>query len=191
MDKYIELYSLLLAVAESHKIGVTRYELAGDDKAMLSAIVRTFDDSLSLVRKEIAKRDANERIDRLKKRYHTYITKPFTYEFSDDDIKVIQANINALRGLIGDSEQIETNHKARLLKRLEQLQQELHKKISDLDRFWGMIGDASVVLKIVGENATPIIQHVKTIMEVVWKAQTKANHLPEGTKLPLLSDKVE
>ncbi len=70
----------------------------------------------------------------------------FAYEFSEGDLNKVQTRINELRDLIFESPVIEDNHKQRLLKRLERLQSELHKKMSDLDRFWGFVGDASVVL---------------------------------------------
>ena len=69
--------------------------------------------------------------------------KGFFYEFSSGDIDKIQNLINLLREEITKAKFIEDNHKQRLLKRLEKTQSEIHKKVSDLDRFWGLIGDAA------------------------------------------------
>ena len=51
-----------------------------------------------------------------------------------------------MRQLLTDSELFDANHKERLLKKLESLQAEVHKQVSSLDKFWGLIGEAGVVL---------------------------------------------
>ena len=72
--------------------------------------------------------------------------KGFYYEFTEDEVDKIQTTINELRYLISASDLFEDEHKQRLLRRLERLQSELHKKVSDLDRFWGLAGDLGVAL---------------------------------------------
>jgi hypothetical protein len=188
VDAYLEFYSLLRAIVKTHGIGLPEKGIEGDDYHIQQTIVEAFRQAQAHAHTAITKREAGEKIQMLEDHFKLFISKPFAYEFTEDDIAKIQKNINALRELIGGSEQIDQNHKQRLLKRLERLQQELHKKISDLDRFWGLIGDASVVLKKLGEDATPLVEHVKSIMEIIWRAQTKAHSLPEGTKFPLISD---
>lgn len=108
----------------------------------------------------------------------------FKYEFSQGDLEKVQALINELRQEVGTSTNLEDGHKARLLKRLEALQSELHKKISDLDKFWGLIGDASVVMAKIGNDAKPIVDRVREIADIVWRTQTRAEELPSGTTLP-------
>ncbi len=57
------------------------------------------------------------------------------YEFSSDDINEIQNAINVLRELIINEESIDESHKSRLLKRLNKLQSELNKKMTNIDTF--------------------------------------------------------
>lgn len=78
-----------------------------------------------------------------------------SYKLSEDDISKIQEAINGLRELISKSEFIDSGHKDRLLSRLEKLQVELHKDISDFDMFWGYIVDSGAYLGQFGENAKP------------------------------------
>ena len=111
----------------------------------------------------------------------------FYYEFSEDDIGKIQGLINELRDLIADSELLEDDYKKRLLRRLEQLQSELHKRVSDLDRFWGFVGDAGVMLGKFGEDLRPIVDRIKELAEIVWKAQARSENLPPGSEFPLLT----
>lgn len=76
-----------------------------------------------------------------------------------------------------------------LLLRLEKVQSEMHKKMSDLDRFWGLIGDAGVALGKFGTEAKPIVDRIREISEIVWRTQARAEELPSNTPLPLLAYK--
>jgi len=119
-------------------------------------------------------------------KYSAKLGAGFAYEFSDGDLKKVQTSINELRYLISDSEIIEGNHKQRLLKRLERLQSELHKKMSDLDRFWGFVGDAGVVMGKFGKDAKPFTDRIKEIMEAVWNTQARSEELESGSPNPFL-----
>lgn len=112
----------------------------------------------------------------------------FLYEFSEGDLKRIQSLLNALRDQITASELFEPNHKERILNKLESLQKELHKKMSSIDKFWGLIGDAGVVLGKFGKDARPLVDLIREIAEIVWRTQARAEELPSGIMgLPLLS----
>ncbi len=119
-------------------------------------------------------------------KYSAKLGACFTYEFSDGDLKKVQMSISELRDLISGSAFIEDNHKQRLLKRLERLQSELHKKMSDLDRFWGVVGDAGVVIGKFGKDAKPLADRIKEIMNIVWRTQARAEELESGSPNPFL-----
>ena len=124
-------------------------------------------------------------------RFSVSLGKKFRYEFSQGDLTKIQALINELRDLISANTEVESEHQQRLLMRLEKLQAELHKKMSDLDRFWGLIGEAGVAIGKFGTNAKPIVDRIKEITEIVWQTQSRAEELPSGTKPPLLESRRE
>jgi len=112
----------------------------------------------------------------------------FSYEFSQGDLTRIQELVNQLRDEISASTRFEKEHQQRLLRRLEKIQSELHKKVSDLDRFWGLIGDAGVVLGKLGTDAKPLVERIKEIASIVWQTQSRAEELPSGTPTPLLEN---
>jgi hypothetical protein len=114
--------------------------------------------------------------------------KLFVYEFSESDVKEIQNYINELRSLFSSSEELTEEHRRRLLRRLEQLQTELNKTMSDLDRFWGLVGDAGVAIRKFGEdskNAALIVAAIYKLTMLIWKVQLSAHGLPYEPK-PLL-----
>jgi hypothetical protein len=114
-------------------------------------------------------------VDTLEKRKHeaskddylSIFKKQPVYVFADADFEQVQVLMNELRDLISHSELIPPDHKRRLLKRLEAMQSELHKKSSDIDRFWGFIAEAGIVARKFGEDLNPITERVDKLGRIV------------------------
>ena len=111
-------------------------------------------------------------LESYKNLYKTALKSTFAYEFSQGDLDRVQNLLNELRNHISEITNLEPDHKRRLLKRLESLQSELHKRVSDLDRFWGMVGDAGGVLGKLGEDAKPIVDRVRIIYKPIQNCVT-------------------
>lgn len=147
--------------------------------------------SLGLLEKEYKAETSKLKLQNLKSHFIVNMESGFRYEFSQGDLDRIQALVNELREHVSKSLDFEEDHKRRLLARLEKLQVELHKKMSDLDRFWGLIGDAGVVIGKFGNDVKPIVDRIKEITEIVWRTQARAEELPSDSPLPKLEDKKE
>jgi hypothetical protein len=141
---------------------------------------------LNLVFSEFQQHSIKLKIDMHKKRYQTELKSTFAYEFSQGDFDRIQKLVNELRDYIVANDNFEEDHRLRLLKRLELLQSELHKRVSDLDRFWGLVGDAGVMLGKFGNDAKPIVDRIRELAEIVWKTQARAEELPSSSKNPMI-----
>ncbi|MFV0597847.1 hypothetical protein [Shewanella sp.] len=96
--------------------------------------------------------------------------------------------INELREHISGSDLFEDNHRSRLLRRLESLQSEIHKKMSDVDKIWGLVGDAGVVIGKFGKDAKPFVDRIKELSQIAWKTQARAEELPSSSQNPLLGN---
>lgn len=177
-EAFISVNSLIAPQASQHPT------LSGVPREDIIAICNMFDDAYHLS-KEIK---GKQLLEEHKNRFLGVLGTRFTYHFSDNEVSRLQILINELREHIRKSKEIERNHKDRLLSRLEKLQSEVHKQVSDLDRFWGMVGDAGVVIKKLGEDAKPIVNRVTELMNIVWKAQAKAEGLPSDASNPVLRD---
>lgn len=160
------------------------HELSGD----LQNICSTLNQYIHNIHGEFQSRATELKLESYKNRYKAALKSTFAYEFSQGDLERVQNLINELRSHISEVTNLEPDHKRRLLSRLESLQSELHKRVSDLDRFWGMIGDAGVVLGKLGEDAKPIIDRIKEISEIVWRTQARTEELPSDSPRPLLED---
>jgi hypothetical protein len=118
--------------------------------------------------------------------YASLFGKGVFYEFSDGDFARIQTLLNGLRDLLTKSEDFEEEHRMRLLKKLEALQSELHKRMSNFDRFWGFFIDSGIALSKFWENAKPFRDDVKEIIEIVSRTQAKAENVQKLFPMNLL-----
>lgn len=141
---------------------------------------------ISALHREMTERVNKDQYARARDAYSLMLgTAGFHYEFSDGDLARIQKLVNELRDLIAASEELVDEHKRRVLGRLEKLQSELHKKVSDLAWFWGELIEASIAARIIGENAKPIVDRISEIVRIVWPVQSRAFELPSDTPFRL------
>ncbi len=126
------------------------------------------------------------RIEALKSKYATALSASFAYEFTQGDLDRVQELIGEIRMHLVKTSDLEDGHKNRLLKRLEKLQSELNKRVSDLDGFYGLMGDAGMAVGKFGRDALPIVKMVREITKIVWKTQARAGELPSDADNPLL-----
>lgn len=182
---YLEYFGIAIAVCENGGIEFADIDFGGDKAENIVSIKQIFAYLKSISVKNASRIQA----DTVKDRYTTLLGAGFVYEFSDGDVSRIQQLINELRELISGSNKLEDDHQRRLLAKLEKLQSELHKKVSDLDRCWGLIGEAGVVSGKLGRDAKPIVDRIREIAEIVWRTQARSEQLPSASEFPLLERK--
>lgn len=184
----VEVYALVVELMDAGllpALELPEVQLAGrmdKDCIQISAF-------LAALERHCVSESSKLKFQSIRAHYRTSLGSGFFYEFSQGDLEKIQLLVNKVRDLIAATKNLEKDHQRRLLKRLEALQSELHKRVSDLDRFWGLIGDAGVVLGKLGTDAKPIVDRIKEIAEIVWQTQSRAEELPSGTPIPILEKK--
>jgi len=181
-DEYVMALGAFEAFCEAHGFNFDFPEVSEDKAKNIKSIIGVFVEAKNQFNHDIAKLT----LARSKDTFSMKLGKGFFYEFSSGDIDKIQNLINLLREEITKAKFIEDNHKQRLLKRLEKTQSEIHKKVSDLDRFWGLIGDAGVALGKFGEDAKPIVDRIKEVTNIIWRTQARAEELPSDMPVPLI-----
>lgn len=183
----IEAYALVVEIIESQLLNIEppSFGITGsmrDDCKRINAY-------LTEMEKYCVSESSKLKVQSMRSHFKDALGSGFTYEFSQGDLERVQLLINQIRDMISQTKNLEKDHQRRLLNRLEKLQSEIHKKVSDLDRFWGLIGDAGVVLGKLGNDAKPIVDRIKEVAEIVWQTQSRAEELPSGTQLPMLASK--
>ncbi len=125
--------------------------------------------------------------EQIEQRLNRMITGSFGYELTDGDLKEVQALLDQLRSAITSSAELKEDHRQRLLKRLEKVQSELHKKLSTLDGLYCLAIEASIVAGTIGKNAEPIARAAKAIAGITWRTHSHTEGLPSGATSPLLT----
>ncbi|MBU1190269.1 MAG: hypothetical protein KKE76_01020 [Gammaproteobacteria bacterium] len=179
-----ESASFIRLVIQSNEldINVVFPQATGDIKHNCSKLL----EYVNLVKANFEAHSVRLKIESYTSRYSAALKSSFAYEFSQGDLDRIQTIVNELRAQIAANKSLQDDHKRRLLKRLEHLQSELHKRVSDLDRFWGLVGDAGIVLGKLGNDAKPIVDRIKEVAEIVWKTQARSEELPSDSQNPML-----
>lgn len=184
-----ELFHRSYGVMISISCEMMREELSSDffKEQSLEIVV----DKIFEIGRRIKKLKESEDINQFEKSVESYFNNSFSIEFTDGDIDRLQQLINEMREFLASSEFIEEGHKLRLLKKLEKLQSELHKKMSSVDACWGLMGDAGAALGKFGKDVKPFTDRVREFLEIVWRSQARAEELPSSAKLPKLEDSSE
>ena len=168
----------------------------GDQCARNVSVIREYADNLlSTVKSHKTKRATDAAVHRGREFFSYRFFPPLTYEFSDSDVSQINDLILTLRKLITDSSEIAESHRQRLLRRLDALQAEVGKKISNVDRVWGVTGEIWMTVKAFisnPEKANEWMTVIAKLLAIVAAAQAMAQGLPPSQvieMLPWLGDK--
>jgi len=179
-----ELWALLTVLRPKHSYPVSGLpDQADSDISIIKQLVnRMAADAKECIQKQSRKAE----LSYYQNVYEISLGNVFHFEFSEGDLERIQKLANELRDLISKSEEFEEKHKQRLLRKLEKFQSELHKKVSSLDRTWGFLLEASIVLGQMGENVKPIVDRIRELVSVIGPTSTRAYDLPSNLPIKLL-----
>ncbi len=182
---FLEAYAIIQAFSESRSVNLQlpKVEPPRTNRDSLFAVLN---DAKGSANKRIYARDAKAHFEFKEDEYRAFFSKAPVYEFSEDSFARIQQLIDEIRTEIQKSVLVTEDHKRRLLRRLEAMQAELHKKTSDIDRFWGFIAEAGIVARKFGEDLRPLNERVAELGRIVTAViMTKEGiqALPEIAKL--------
>jgi hypothetical protein len=107
---------------------------------------------------------------------------------SDDEIGRIQGMIDGLRQAIHSSEVLDQRHRQRLMGRLEALQRELHKRLTNFDQMWGLLGDMGRAASKFGSDLRPLVARVQELAGVYAVAAGRTDGVEGLLRLPQPAD---
>lgn len=101
---------------------------------------------------------------------------------SKEQVEEIEEHINEARQKIRSSDAFEEKHKRRLLSRLEKLQSEINKKISDLDVMLAGVTEVTAVAGQSAKNLDPVVDLFKKIFTIAEGETDEPLGLPAPPK---------
>src|SRR5258708_39370408 len=188
-DDYVEALSILRAFAMARDARVEPFPEIGPQRHQnISSINNYFTQLRTTVRTELSRRHSRGYFESKTEEYIALFSKASVYEFPDPDFARVQSLVNELRELIRASSLISDEHKRRLLRKLEAMRGELHKKTNDIDRFWGFLGEAGIAMRKFGQDLAPISERVLELGGIVINvifAREGIKALPEVSQILL------
>jgi hypothetical protein len=182
-DHFSAAYALVTSLIRNGLIQVTyQVPISGNVKTDCDELIVYF----ARLKKQFQAEAKKRQFERQQSLFTEELGGGFLYEITPSDLERLQTLLDECRALITASDRFGPDHKRRLLRRLERLQAELHKSVSDLDRFWALVGEAGVALGKFGRDAKPLVDRIREITGIVWRSQARAEDLPGSTPLPLL-----
>lgn len=190
---YVEALSILRAFATARDAKLEAFPELGPQKHQnVARVLAYFNHLRETVRAELTSRYSRGYFDAKTEEYMALFSRVSVYEFPEPDFRRLQDLIVELRDLIRSSTLLSDEHRRRLLRRLEAMQGELHKKTGDIDRFWGFIGEAGIAMRKFGEDLGPISERVLELGGIVIGvifAKEGIKALPEVSSILLHSDR--
>ena len=167
-NDYVEALSILKAFAMARDGRLEPFPELGPQRHQNIAHVTAYFGQLSVtIREELTKRYSRGYFESKTEEYVSLFSRLTSYEFSEQNFSRVQALISELRDLIRNSTLISDEHKRRLLRRLEAMNGELHRRTGDIDRFWGFIGEAGIAMRKFGDDLAPITERVLELGGIV------------------------
>jgi hypothetical protein len=168
-----------------HELNVPNLpELKGSRDEYLKSAMLWFDAVRNRIQNALTRRSA----EAAQAYYNGLFKNDHIVELTDNEHRHIQDLVDQLRKFLTESAIFDRKHKERLLARLEKLQQELHKTMSNIDRFWGFLSDAGIAVGRFGDDAKPMFDRAREIIEVLYRAQGRTAQLPGPVEVPQLPD---
>lgn len=184
-DAFMEGFALLTSM-EAAKLITLPFEVNDfETPTTLESDCQALHAYFHKVRSEFRAKLTQSKYNQTKARYSAMLGAGFVYEFTQGDLDRVQELLNELRVQIRECPKFAEEHRRRLLLKLERLQAEVHKKMSSLDNFWGIVLEGGVVLKKIGEDAKPIVDRIRELAGLAWRTQARAEDLPSDAALPM------
>lgn len=186
-NAYLSFYALWKELMLLYGHNMKDIEFSLDKRKNINRIVDEIEKSCQ----EILPRLVERSFDDISSEFKEKIGGKFYYELSDEELSIIQRLLNELRELIATSGDLDARHKRRLMKRLEDLQRELHKQVSDFDNVWGLLVESAAYLGRAGEKAKPITDRLRDLKDIFWSNVKEHENLPRKQEFPELEDQRE
>lgn len=160
-DDYVEALSILRAFARARDVTLESFPEIGPQRRQNIVNIKAYFVQLrNLVRNQLAERHAKGYFDSKTEEYLLLFSKVAAYEFAEPEFKRVQELIHDLRELLRAGTLIADDQKNRLLRKLEAMHRELHRKTTDIDHFWGFLGEAAVAMRKFGQDLKPVSDRV-------------------------------
>lgn len=180
-DTFIDALALLQYYEREKEIDYPFEQISTSDPSWTHSLYSIIERML----KELEQVERESKLSRSQNKIAMLMGEQFCYTFTDGDLKKLERLISELKKTVEATEEIDSDHKSRILKRLNELENELSKTVSNLDRYYGLLVEANILVSKIGNTSKPIVVLIRSVIDIVWSTQSNAEELPSDTHLSL------
>ncbi len=167
-DDYVEALGILRAFGAAREAKLEPFPEIGPQRHQnIANITAYFARLRNTVRMELTSRHARGHFEFKTEEYLSLFSRIAMYEFPEPEFQRAVVLINELRELLRASALVSEDQQRRLLRKLEAMRGELHKKTTDIDRFWGFLGEAGIAMRKLGADFEPVSHRVLELARIV------------------------
>lgn len=167
-DDYVEALGIFRAFGAARGAKLPPFpEIGAQRQENISKISAYFAQLRNTVRAELISRNARGHFDAKTEEYLSLFSRVPMYEFGEADYQRAQELMSELRELFRTSALLDEDQQRRLLRKLDNMRSEFNKKTTDIDRFWGFLGEASIAMRKFGADLEPIAGRVQELARIV------------------------
>lgn len=179
---YLNALALFEVYSDTHPLNI-KYELPtlGTDAENNSKAIIGFFEKLKANLNELI---VKQKLAGFRKTYSNKFKQSKSYIFDSKERDEIKKIIHELRVLISDLDILTADYKTRLMNRVGSIHFDLDLKLSDLDRIWGLLGEAYIVNAKFGNAGQLIVERLYRIVNFAWQAQARAESVDPQSAHP-------
>lgn len=177
LEHYLTAMGAFQAFADAYALNFDFPQLTGDRGQNTREIRNFFYTLRDALDAEVAKLT----VEQARSKFSNRFARVSYFEIPDENLKKLQLLFNSIRYEVERSQNLSEDVRWRLLKKLEATELKTQKKMTDLDRLWGFMGEARVLLSGTGEDTRIILDRINEIARITRAAQAK---LINGAPLP-------
>ncbi len=167
-DDYVEALGILRAFAQARDAALESFPEIGPQRRQNILNIKSYFAQLrNLVRNQLSERHAKSYFDTKTQEYLLLFSKAPVYEFGETEFTRVQELIQELRDLLRGTTLLAEDQKSRMLRKLESMRGELHRKTTDIDRFWGFLGESAIAMRKFGPDLKPVSDRVLELARLV------------------------
>ena len=118
-------------------------------------------------------RDAAETAESLEEHFAALLDENLGYNLPEQQLTQLRRLVSELQEKILAVNALPDHRRDRLLKRLEKLQQELHSKLSSLDRLYGTTMEVLVVAQTLGDKSKAMLDLAGKVFAIIWALHSR------------------
>ncbi len=181
--KYLYAYGLFRSYAALYNQVYDFPELRDAARANISQIIAFFQTAGTWIEQALHVRDTRGFIQEVERALSVRFKRSLAYCFSTENLDRIKALLVELRELFSNEPRLDPQRKARLLRRLDRIGEDLGPRMADFDLFWGLFVDTGIDFGRSPEDSRAILARVRELFQIVWTSKLTAEGLPHDTEL--------